>query len=97
MLTPEELKRKYPEGVPNWMLGHSPDEIGRLMQLRRKSTTLKQAHRPLQKCASRPGVDATIRSLSKRRMLMPEARLVGARNLRREVDDAAKQPRLGNE
>jgi hypothetical protein len=35
-MTPEELKQKYPEGVPHWMLGHSAEEIDRLMQLRRK-------------------------------------------------------------
>jgi hypothetical protein len=35
-MTPEELRRKYPEGVPQWMLRHSADEIDRLMQLRRK-------------------------------------------------------------
>jgi hypothetical protein len=35
-MTPEELRRKYPEGVPQWMLGHSADKIDRLMQVRRK-------------------------------------------------------------
>lgn len=35
-ITTEELKQKYPEGVPQWMLGHSADEIERLMDKRRK-------------------------------------------------------------
>jgi hypothetical protein len=35
-MTLKELKQKYPEGVPQWMLGHNADEIDRLMQLWRK-------------------------------------------------------------
>ena len=35
-MSAEELRRKYPEGVPQWMLGHSADEIDHLMELWRK-------------------------------------------------------------
>src|SRR5262249_26021860 len=45
-MTPEELKKKYPEGVPNWMLGHSPDEIDRLMQLWRKKHQAEKSPTP---------------------------------------------------
>lgn len=50
-MTAEELKQKYPGGVPHWMLGHSADEIDRLMQVWRKKTAdqPKQARRPPEK------------------------------------------------
>jgi hypothetical protein len=31
-LSPEELRQKYPEGVPQWVLGQSADEIDRIMR-----------------------------------------------------------------
>jgi hypothetical protein len=45
MISSEELKQKYPEGLPQWMLGHSADEVDRLMQLRRKRMAVQKASR----------------------------------------------------
>jgi hypothetical protein len=45
-MTPDELKQKYPEGVPTWMLGHPADKIDCLMQSWRKRKALGQIWRP---------------------------------------------------